>query len=492
MSEALMQEKQVQLSMDGENLLYCASYIQTWENYRRMNEELYKQKVWELDASSFAILMIVGTAFMSADKLRLLGWISYCTAILLLVGLPLIWRHSLCTQFQSANVESDKERKYSFYKDSFRLDSRNTTTVRNYSDLYRIVEGVEYIYLLLEKNHALPVPRDHGERDIFLLSHGEQQENDRISPVLCCLLVLSGILTAFFGITKGYLPNQWLLQTWVYVICAAMPFVWMITIVLAGISWNRRHIPSVRRAGGRIVLRVLYILLFGFIILSLGFLDFLFILGRYPVKQNDNGTYTECVDDGHTSFDYYLYQAEGLFFLRYLRPMTDSKDMDPTISESEWYRREWYRRMDSANNIDIGSDTAESAEHSGAFDTTSQDSELEQIRNGALKIFDQYFAAKGSTFRESYTAKGDTYFILNESNSDITYLQYDKDSQNGDCGLYVLFKAPKKSDGSWSPSDAQIQNTYAYQYSTETIAESGKIDWSDNGSEAYQKLTGEP
>ena len=108
------------------------------------------------------------------------------------------------------------------------------------------------------------------------------------------------------------------------------------------------------------------------------------------------------------------------------------------------------------------------------------------------QIFDQYFAAEGSTFQEGYTAKGDTYFVLNENDSDITYLQYDRDSQNGNCGLYVLFKASKSSDGSWSPSDAQMQNTYAYEYSTGAIVESGKTDWSDAGSEEYQNLTGEP
>ena len=37
-----------------------------------------------------------------------------------------------------------------------------------------------------------------------------------------------------------------------------------------------------------------------------------------------------------------------------------------------------------------------------------------------------------------------------------------------------------------------MQNTYAYEYSTGAIVESGKTDWSDAGSEEYQNLTGEP
>ncbi|RIY18224.1 hypothetical protein CJI57_00210, partial [Bifidobacteriaceae bacterium WP012] len=34
------------------------------------------------------------------------------------------------------------------------------------------------------------------------------------------------------------LPNQWLLQTWAYVICAAMPVVWIITIALVCVFYN--------------------------------------------------------------------------------------------------------------------------------------------------------------------------------------------------------------------------------------------------------------
>ncbi|MDK8635843.1 YcxB family protein, partial [Bifidobacterium sp. UMB6791A] len=57
------------------------------------------------------------------------------------------------------------------------------------------------------------------------------------------------------------------------------------------------------------------------------------------------------------------------------------------------------------------------------------------------------------------------------------YLQYNRDSQDGKCGLYILFKASKSSDGSWSPSDADMQNTYTYEYSTGLIAKSSRAYW---------------
>ena len=91
--------------------------------------------------------------------------------------------------------------------------------------------------------------------------------------------------------------------------------------------------------------------------------------------------------------------------------MSDSGDVDPTISESEWYDRidqesdvdtestDWETQDDASSNSEVSANDANSA----TSQESSQDSESEQIREGALEIFDQYFAAEGSTFQEGYT-----------------------------------------------------------------------------------------
>ena len=422
MSDSSMKEKEKQehTPREEKNPLYCESHEQICENLNSANKELPKYKVLQLSAEIFSILIIVGTAFMASNKLQLFGWITYCFAILLLVVVSLIWvicviwQRNIHSRFRSANVERNKS----------------------------------------------------------FLSYGKQRWKGRISLILCCFFVLSGILTAFFGITAVRLPNQWLLQTWVYVICAAMPVVWMITIALVCVFYNLYLISRVRKIGIRIVLRCLHVMLCVLIILGLGFFDVLFIVGRYSVKQNHNGTYTEHVDDMYAPFEYYLYQSEGPFFLKYLRPMKDSTDTDPKISESEWYRR-----IDRNNRKDTRLKVEEPDKNSDLHDSAEHDLESKKERNAALKIFDKYFAAQGFTFKENYTAKGNMYFVLNESRSDITYLQYNRDSQDGKCGLYILFKASKSSNGSWSPSDADMQSTYTYEYSTELITKSSRAYW---------------
>ncbi|PMC43568.1 hypothetical protein CJ216_03045 [Gardnerella greenwoodii] len=413
-------EKQEHTLTDEKNPLYCESHEQICKNLHSTNKELSKYKVLQLSAEIFSILIIIGTVFMASNKLQLFGWITYCFAILLLVVVSLIWvicviwQRNIHSRFRSANVERNKS----------------------------------------------------------FLSYGKQRWKGKLSLALCCFFVLSGILTAFFGITAVRLPNQWLLQTWVYVICAAMPVVWMITIALVCVFYNLYLISRVRKIGIRIVLRCLHVLLCVLIILGLGFFDVLFIVVRYSVKQNDNGTYTEHVDDKYAPFEYYLYKSEGPFFLKYLRPMKDSTDTDPKMSESEWYRR-----IDCNNRKDTRLKVEETEKNSDLHDAAARDLESKKERNAALKIFDKYFAAEGFTFKENYTAKGDMYFVLNESRSDITYLQYNRDSQDGKCGFYILFKASKSSDGSWSPSDAYMQNTYTYEYSTGLIAKSSRAEW---------------
>lgn len=413
-------EKQEYTPTDEKNPLCCESHEQICENLRSANKGSSKYKVLQPSAEIFSILMIIGTVFMASNKLQLFGWITYCFAILLLVVVSLIWvigviwQRNIHSRFRSANVERNKS----------------------------------------------------------FLSYGKQRWKGRISLILCCFFVLSGILTAFFGITAVRLPNQWLLQTWVYVICAAMPVVWMITVALVCVFYNLYLISLVRKICIRIVLRCLHVLLCVLVILGLGFFDVLFIVGRYSVKQNDNGTYTEHVDDMYAPFEYYLYKSEGPFFLKYLRPMKDSTDTDPKISESEWYSR-----IDRNNRKDTRLKAEETEKNSDLHDSAEHDLESKKERNAALKIFDKYFAAQGFTFKENYTAKGDMYFVLSESRSDITYLQYNRDSQDGKCGLYILFKASKSSDGSWSPSDAHMQNTYTYEYSTGLIAKSSRAYW---------------
>ncbi len=485
-------------TIKAENFLFCVTFVETWEKLSRINKELFWQKTGIVDTARFVLFIFIGTALMTSVKLRFFGWAAYVAAILFLFLFPFMRLYNLRRAFRSANKNGDIEWFFSFFKDSFSVVSLNSSVTRKYSDLYMILVGDEYIYLFPKRNLALPVPRDHGDRDKFLLNLMRPREKVLLAPIICCLFVVSGFLTAFFGITQVRLPHQWLLQTWALVICAAMPIFWMITTFLAAFFQNLYRISYIKRAYVRFARRVFSYLLCGIIILGLALIEIILFLGRYTVTRNVNGTYTEHVDDNYAPEEYRLYRVEGPFFLKYLRPMSDATDTDPSISEADWFAS-WRSSTDKCSNPGSIKQELGRAGGQSERDSQAEGAKSKQIREGALKIINEWSKdAKGekdsnaSSIREKYTTKGDPYFVLYESDEVVICLQYDRDSQNGRCGLYVLYRCSKSSDGMWSLSEAQIENMYAYEYSTGGVVASGKTDWAGSGSEKFQKLTGEP
>lgn len=122
---------------------------------------------------------------------------------------------------------------------------------------------------------------------------------------------------------------------------------------------------------------------------------------------------------------------------------------------------------------------------------TEQQAENQRIMEGYQAVYDNYFLEEDAGFIEDYDAKGNSRIILREDESVIEYLVYDRESQNGTCGLYVYYRTQKEEDGSWSPMEAAILDIYAYVYEEGEVISSGKTNWSDAGSEAYQEATGE-
>ena len=285
---------------------------------------------------------------------------------------------------------------------------------------------------------------------------------------------------------------------------------------------------SVRR---RLVLFV--VLLFGAII-ALTLLRssdnsiYQWLFAPQQIIQNPNGTYTRVLfyrDGGKNTeagISYTLYKDAGIFYLQELRPMSDLMDTDPGISREDWLKAEAQKQaaaypdtgrqtsgVMSDNNsgtatdaagtsdtalTDDNSDAERTADNSNSGETDAGydtgDPEEAFIDKGYQAIHDKYF--QSDNFKMDYNAKGNSYVILKEESGSLTYLIYDRDSANNKCGLYVLFETPVADDGSYSLTDATMQDMYAYDYNTGAIAASGKKDWSDTGSKEFQELAGEP
>ncbi|WP_155885140.1 hypothetical protein [Ligilactobacillus ceti] len=119
-----------------------------------------------------------------------------------------------------------------------------------------------------------------------------------------------------------------------------------------------------------------------------------------------------------------------------------------------------------------------------------QESLSVQIEKGMHQIFAQEFAShSGFQYRQDYNAQGQPIGIVFENQHHINYLLFDKKSSNQKCLLYIYYQSQKNSDGSYSPSEAEFLNSYAYNINTQKVVASGQKDWSDQPTQAFLNMT---
>ena len=64
-----------------------------------------------------------------------------------------------------------------------------------------------------------------------------------------------------------------------------------------------------------------------------------------------------------------------------------------------------------------------------------------------------------------------------EDETQIRYLMYDRDNQEGTKTQYVYYKNIKSTDGSWSMMDAEILDMYQYDYESKEVKDLQKTSW---------------
>ena len=112
--------------------------------------------------------------------------------------------------------------------------------------------------------------------------------------------------------------------------------------------------------------------------------------------------------------------------------------------------------------------------------TTESQQDLEKIKKideGYLKIYQTYIKETDAEYRKDYNAKGYSYIVTYEDETQIRYLTYDRDNPEGTKAQYVYYKNIKSTDGSWSMMDAEILDMYQYDYESKEVEDLQQTSW---------------
>ena len=116
--------------------------------------------------------------------------------------------------------------------------------------------------------------------------------------------------------------------------------------------------------------------------------------------------------------------------------------------------------------------------------------ENKEITVGYQAIFEKYSDATAGKFEVYYGAsESSSRCILSESDTTVEYIVYDGKSENEKCGLYVRYRAEKGGDGTYDYGSAEIEDIYAYVFSSGEVISSGKTNWEDTGTDEFERAT---
>lgn len=149
--------------------------------------------------------------------------------------------------------------------------------------------------------------------------------------------------------------------------------------------------------------------------------------------------------------------------------------------------------QDSAATEKGSDDSREDVDNSAdyAVDSATEDQpENKEITVGYQASFEKYSDATAGKFKVYYGAsESASRCILSEDDNSVEYIVYDGKSENGKCGLYVRYRAEKGRDGTYDYGSAEIEDIYAYVFSSGEVISSGKTNWEDTGTDEFERAT---
>lgn len=391
------------------------------------------------------------------------------------------------------NKEEQKmssERKYLFSKDGVEIVSEIGVTHNYWSSFVSKGEIENYIYLIRKDNKVILINQNVlSENELMMLrSFIQEIETEPIEPgnkmsFIMKTLVAATVITViasliYIGIKIGYplsdgeIFRLWFIRTVpiiLLLILQCLNIIW--TCVLSGIIKMNKKKSLLKR----ILLWVVEIIVV--LVMALGI--FVNMLNDDSEHYNSNGIVIVKTPVWLDKPSYRLYKEENILVLQFLRNADGIEDIDASVTQQEYmdkYIAKNYGDLEKKSEHQ-DDDKDESSQNDMTTENQQDLEKIKKIDEGYLQIYQTYIKDTDAEYRKDYNAKGYSYIITYEDETQIRYLMYNRDDQEGTKAQYVYYKNIKSTDGSWSMMDAEILDMYQYDYESKEVEDLQQTSW---------------
>ena len=417
--------------------------------------------------------VIKGTNLVSAFYIFSLAFYSYLFHIsfawiflLLSIGFAALGLsvEKLQKVFMRAIINKEKqkmnsERKYVFSKEGVDIVTEMGVTHNDWSSFVSKGEIENHIYLVRKDNKVILINKTVlSESELIMLRsfiqdiETEQLETKNKMPFTMKTLVVATVVTIivsliYTGIKIGYpLSNGEIFRLW---FIRTVPIILLLILLCLNVIWTCVLSRIIKKNKKKSLLKRILLWVVGIVVvLAMALGIFVTMLNDESEYYNSNGTVIVKTPVWLDKPSYRLYKEENILVLQFLR---NADGIEENKNES------------SLNDMTIES---------------QQDLEkTKKIDEGYLKIYQTYIKDTDAEYRKDYNAKGYSYIVTYEDETQIRYLMYDRDNQEGTKAQYVYYKSIKSTDGSWSMMDAEILDMYQYDYESKEVKDLQQTSW---------------
>lgn len=382
------------------------------------------------------------------------------------------------------------ERKYVFSKEGVDIVTDIGVTHNYWNSFVSKGEIENHIYLIRNDNKVILVNKNAlPENELLLLRsfikdiETEQIETKNKMSFKMKTLIVATMITiivsiVYIGIRNGYpLANGEIFRLW---FIRTVPIILLFILLSLNVIWTCVLSGIIKTNKKKSLLKKIFLWVVGIIVvLAMAFGIFVNMLNDDSEHYNDNGTVIVKNPVWLDKPSFKLYKEENNLVLKFLRDSDGINDIDPSITQQEYidkYISKNYGDLENKPEHE-DNDKIESSQNDLTIESQQYSKKIKKIDEGYQKIYQTYIKETDAEYRKDYNAKGYSYIITYEDETQVRYLMYDRDNQEGTKAQYVYYKSTKSTDGSWSMMDADILAMYQYDYESKEAANLEKTSW---------------